>query len=468
MAADEVMVGVASIPEREVSLRQTIASLAPQADRIAVSLNDYPKIPGWLAKFPNVEPTLRPTNHGDAEKFAMVDGWDGIVATCDDDLLYPTDYVDALRAGLDRYSGRAVSFHGGVTLGWNGAAVAASHKRFRCLDEQPDDDPAVNVVGTGVLAYHTSQVPVWADAFPLANMADVQFACHARTLGLQLACLAHRRRWLRDICPQQGRRIYEANRDHDGSTCDTNAQRERLIRSFDWTQPARRQRIRVMVATCSRPQQLLELLEDLEVQSGWCDLEVCVYEDPTAADYTTCRDLCERRGWDWRRFPRRLGREGYWKLVEHQFRDANQSAADWFLFLPDDVRLNRHAIAKAVTLWWKLEEPAALTLWRLASLDGQASWTGRRPVQHQHATEVFHLDGLFLCRRETLDRLRWRIVDPKFQHGTGSGVGGQLSRRLHRQAARMYRVDRSLVRNNDGGVSVMNPVERERNPTVLL
>jgi len=67
-----------------------------------------------------------------------------------------------------------------------------------------------------------------------------------------------------------------------------------------------------------------------------------------------------------------------------------------------------------------------------------------------------------------LDLLEWRVgrVVPKAP--TGSGVGGKLSKRLHFAGARMYRVDSSLGVSNDGGVSVMNPSERELHPAVAL
>ena len=47
-AREQVLVGIASIPEREASLEQVVRALAPQADRIQVSLNGYERIPAFL------------------------------------------------------------------------------------------------------------------------------------------------------------------------------------------------------------------------------------------------------------------------------------------------------------------------------------------------------------------------------------------------------------------------------------
>lgn len=473
MSDTATLASMASIPERELAMLRAVAALAPQVDQLAVSLNGYPSIPGKLARWPNVLPTLRPDpNGGDAEKFAAVDEWPGYVLTCDDDLLYPPDYVAHTLEGIERLGRkRAVSYHGGTTLGWNGSAVAASHKRVRCLGELPEDDLDVNVLGTGVMGYHAARVPVWRSLFRHANMADVQYACHARRMGVPSACLAHAAGWLTDICPREGRRIYEAQRGRGGyPELNTTEQRAAEIRKFDWLQPPPgRPRVRVSIATCKRPQLLLELLRDLEREAGWVDIELAVYEDPLGlSDYTEARTLCQRRGWKWHRFSQHLGRERFWRLVHRQLTHARGSSAEWYLFLPDDVRLVRHAIPRAIDTWHLLEDPATLTLWRLQSLEGKANWTGRRPVQNGHATETFHVDGLYLCQRPALDALGWRCTDPRFPYESGSGVGRQLSKRLHGAGKRMYRVDSSLVWCTDGGVSVMNPHERQRHPSVAL
>lgn len=467
----KIMAGLASIPERESSLKRVLESLSPQVDKIALSLNDYERVPSFVAGFGNVEPTVRPLNGGDAEKFAGVDSWAGVVVTADDDVLYPRDYVQTIVAGLERYDYRAaVSFHGGTTLGWNGSAVAASHKRIRCLGHLGADDSDVNVLGTGTLAFHTDHVPVWRDLFRTPNMADVYFATHAHVMGIPMVALAHKASWLRDICPPTGRRIYESNRHRDGTACDTELAREREIRRFDWSERPGRPKVRVAIGTCMRPVQLLELLRDLERESKWVELEVEVYEDPrgNAADYSEAKLFCRRRGWQWDRFQLRLGRAGYWRMVKRQLRDCQISEAEYFIFLPDDIRLVHHAIPRALELWHRLDSPATLTLWRLGSLDGRANWTGRKPELREYAAEIFHVDGNFLCQRPTLEALDYVIMDTRKKRRTSSGVGSQMSKRLHAQRRRMYRVDKSLALNNDEGVSIMNPEERALNPTLCL
>lgn len=467
---DSVMAGIASIPERVGSLERTLASITPQVDQVFLSLNDYTEEPAFLDDFSNVTATVRRVNAGDAEKFAAVDDWDGYVITIDDDLLYPPDYVETLIAGIERYDRRrACSFHGGTTSGFSARVHgAATLKRLHCLATVAADDLDVNAVGTGVLGWHTAHVPIWRDIFRTPNMADVYLSCHAHRFGIPLAVLAHQQGWLEYILPDGMGTIYDSNAAGDGTFFDTREERRLELETIDWTQPPSRPRVRVSIATCSRPELLLELLEDLARDAVGIDLEVGVYEDPTDVTYESVRAFCEQRGWEWHKFERRLGVRDHYQLVAQELADAKRSKADWFVFLPDDVRLGRNTIARAIDTWHRLDDPATLTLWRLASLEGKTNWTGREAVEHANATEVFHVDGLYLCRRPTLERLGFAVTDPRPAPGFSSGVGRQISVALHRAGARMYRVDRSLVTVNDGGVSIMNPAEREKHPAVAL
>lgn len=468
-----VLIGIASIPERAQSLERVVAALAPQADRIVVSLNGYARPPAYHSRFRNVVWEVRGRgNGGDAEKFAAVDDFDGYVLTADDDILYPADYVETMIARIERYDRRRlVSFHGGTTNGYSAKAHgAATVKRLRCLGTVASDDLDVNALGTGVLGWHTARIPIWRDIFRTPNMADVYLASHARTFGIPLAVLAHQEGWLRDIQPP-GTSIYESNRAGDGSSCDTRRERKLELDHHTWTTPPpTRPCVRVTVTTCSRPELLGELLLDLDREAGWVDLDVHVYEDPTDADYSLAREFCETQGWSWHRLDERKGRDGYPEIVSQQFADAQTSAAEWFVFLPDDVRLVRHAIPRAIATWARLDNPTALTLWRLKEHEGQPNWTGRRPQQRDGHFEIFHLDGLYLCRRDLLEFFEYRCPTVERRPGrTSSGVGRAMSIALHRDRRRLYRVERSLARPVPGTKSVMNPDATDRRyPGVCL
>lgn len=464
MSRPNVLAGMASIPEREESLLRAVASLIPQVDRVEVSLNGYDHVPPFLAENPRVHATIRPAgeNGGDAEKFAGVDEWSGVVVTVDDDLLYPPDYVETLLAGLDRHGhDRIVGFHGGETRGFNGAARAASYRAIRCLGDLAHDDPTVNVLGTGALAFDTRRVPVFRDVFRSPNMADVYLASHAHAFGIPMVALAHRAGWLRDIQPP-GPSIYDSNAQRDGSELDTSKAREREMGRHDWTTRPGRPRVRVSILTCDRPALLDDLLNDLDRDAGDVELELAVFEDASRADYTAVRERVERHGGSWWRSRRNYGKWRHHELVTRELGACRESEAEWFVFLPDDVRLVPHALVRAMETWSRLDDPATLTLWRLVDHEGMPNWTGRRPVDRGAAFEIFHVDGIYLARRELLGELGYRVPPiSQARRGASSGVGRAMSINLHKRRRRMYRVSRSLALPVET-VSVMNPHVADR------
>ena len=265
-----------------------------------------------------------------------------------------------------------------------------------------------------------------------------------------MVALAHQEGWLQSL--DSGPGIYESAR-------ITEDLRKRVLDRHNWHKPALKPKVRVSVATCDRPGKLLELLQDLDRASLAVDLGVGVYQDKTDADYTAAIEFCLERGWEFKPMRTRYGRAHHWRLVDHEIKDAKRTEADWFLFLPDDVRLVRHAIPRAIDTWHRLKDPATLTLWRLKNLEGATNWTGKRPIEGDDAAEIFHVDGLYLCRRDTLGLFGWECPQPGMCPPSGSGVGRRMSLILDQQGKRMYRVNSSLARSNDDGVSIMNPLE---------
>lgn len=460
-----IVAGIASIPSRERALERTVESLLPQVDRIVVALNGYAQLPQFLVR-PEIGVITSP-DRGDAGKYETVERCDGYYLSCDDDLIYPPDYAARLITAIEERDRRAVcGFHGGIYTPPYQDPLA-DRRTLRCLGTV-ERDQTVDLLGTGALGFHTDTLPVWPGLFRHPNMADVWFAVHARRMGVELVCLAHQEGWLEDINPG-GPQIYRSVRHRDGSGRDSRAQQEQQIRRVRWNEPTRRPRFAVAVATCERPGPLLDVLDDLQQQR--VDLVVCVFED-CSAGYEHARAACEAIGWSWWRSPERLGKPRHWELVNAELHWMKRLGVDWFVFLPDDVRLQPNALAKAIELWEQLEDPTALSLAHIAAMSG-SSWTRAEPRRHNdEAVEVGWIDGLFICHRELLDKIGHRVRPVRGRRwekrpDLSSGVGGQLSQRLVDQGARLYRVERSLIGFADVA-SVMNPEDREVFPAVAL
>ncbi len=194
-----VIIGIATIDGRQEALIETLESLAPQADCIWVHANDY--VPD-LSRWENVVrtgPVLRDV--GDIGKF-----WTFFTGTpfpplycltCDDDLIYPPDYVERMIEGIERYERKAVcSFHGKRWIEHHDPWYHAPGERFPCLREVLSDN-RITIPGTGVMGWHSSLLTVTLDDFPAPNMADIWFGKKCNDLGIPRYVLAHEEGWIR-------------------------------------------------------------------------------------------------------------------------------------------------------------------------------------------------------------------------------------------------------------------------------
>lgn len=207
--SESIFIGIAAIPEREYALREVIASLLPQADRIGVYLNGWSSIPEYL-KDPKIQiEGFGGRDLGDAGKFYWVDNHEGIYFTCDDDLVYPEDYVRRTVSKLRHYERKAV-------VGWHGSLLkapfvdyydTASRRVFTFGAHRPHDTP-VHILGTGCSAFYTKNFPVKLADFLAPNMADIFFALKGQELRIPFYVMAHEKGEIREVEGAKASSIY--------------------------------------------------------------------------------------------------------------------------------------------------------------------------------------------------------------------------------------------------------------------
>lgn len=203
---------LATVPDRIHLLDRVIESLIPQMDRIFVYLNGHTQIPPCLRRHTvRVARSQQYGNLGDVGKFFWADQLPGNSCyhfTCDDDLVYPVDYATTLIDGIERYDRTAiVSVHGAI-LREPITSYYRSRGVYACL-ESLDVDTQVDVLGTGVMAYHTDTISLSIHDFSVANMADVWCAVAAKRQNIPRVVIAHRQGWLGYLPPPAGTTIYE-------------------------------------------------------------------------------------------------------------------------------------------------------------------------------------------------------------------------------------------------------------------
>jgi hypothetical protein len=197
--------GLASIPERVSGLEQTIDSLLPQVDKIGVCLNNYLDFPNFLVD-EKIEVIKSNNSRGDAGKFLFTKP-ESIYFSCDDDILYPPDYVEESIKHLE--SGVVVSHHGRILLN---TPVKSSLRdecvSFSCLKEVQNTH-IVHLGGTGVMCFFTEDLPIHADNLRFSNMADEQVARLVVEHNLKVIIPPHEEGWIKENRAGGGINLYE-------------------------------------------------------------------------------------------------------------------------------------------------------------------------------------------------------------------------------------------------------------------
>lgn len=180
-----ITIQIASLQDREQMLKKTVESLRPQCDKIFVALNGYRAVPEFLKED---EYVMLDNSRGDAAKFYNIERLEGYILTCDDDLIYPADYVQYMKIGVDKY-GCPCTLHG-KTYNIPVKAFNITRANFQCLNDVFGDG-RVDIGGTGVMCWHSSQIKISYSQFGSKNMSDIWFAKICKEQGVKIMCLEH-------------------------------------------------------------------------------------------------------------------------------------------------------------------------------------------------------------------------------------------------------------------------------------
>lgn len=109
----QTLAAVASLPGRP--LARVLRSLRPQVDELAVYLNGYPEVPSYVREL-GCHWVRDDINQGSSAKLRWANRWGGYYFACDDDLIYPPDYVGRLLIELQLWDDQAIVTACGRTL----------------------------------------------------------------------------------------------------------------------------------------------------------------------------------------------------------------------------------------------------------------------------------------------------------------------------------------------------------------
>lgn len=182
-------INIATYPARFSNLMETLESLEGQADVIRICLNEYKFVPEPLRKF---ECFIAGNNLTDNGKFSFLPtNQREIYFSCDDDIIYPPDYVAHTVSLINKYK-CIVTYHGRLLQGLD-RDYYRGHKFWHC-NQETKQHAIIDVAGTGVTAFDTDYFNQYPIDTNYHKMSDVVFS-HA-AMNHKIMCAKKSDGWI--------------------------------------------------------------------------------------------------------------------------------------------------------------------------------------------------------------------------------------------------------------------------------
>jgi hypothetical protein len=197
---DSIICGLATIESRKDSLMVTVKSIIDQVDKLIVYQNGYYELFDFLVnpKIQVISSLTTGIDMGDAGKFYKLTDYDNCYyLSIDDDLIYPTNYVEHMVARCKEFSNkRVITLHGRK---FNKKPIKSFYRSYEefyhCLKDQKKDG-LIHFGGTGVMCFHTSLMKIPFKYFEHPNMADVWVGKYCIENNIEVLSIAHKKDFL--------------------------------------------------------------------------------------------------------------------------------------------------------------------------------------------------------------------------------------------------------------------------------
>lgn len=213
-----------------------------------------------------------------------------------------------------------------------------------------------------------------------------------------------------------------------------------------------KKKIALLITTCNRPASLKKIISDLQREKKGYELTFFIVDDGLNKN----------------------GKKNYWKTINSLWGQAKAEDFDYYIQLPDDVQLEERFIQKAITAWNNIDDPKkiCLNLFLDSHRMGKPCWTNFWPkvnlFNDKRYLKTQWMDLFYICEKKFFTLQQWNIqpVHPSrwiANPELSSGVGQQVSLKLHGMGLHLYQVTEKLA-EHIGDISIMNPGIRRREP----
>ncbi|QDT44047.1 Glycosyl transferase family 2 [Gimesia alba] len=200
-----VYICMAAIPRRIYALEKTIESLIDQADYLKIYLNQFQHVPDFL-KHDKIELIFGDNSRKGSTKFFWADKVQGYILTVDDDLIYPSDYVEVMCSAIDKHK-CLVGAHGNIL---KPGKIDRYYKDRTVLDARKEvkEDTFVDILGTGTIGFHTDDIKMSMADMDLPDMEDIAIFKLSYNHSYTKVVVAHPEGWFQSSTHQNDLGLY--------------------------------------------------------------------------------------------------------------------------------------------------------------------------------------------------------------------------------------------------------------------
>jgi glycosyltransferase involved in cell wall biosynthesis len=219
---DEITVFMATYPGGFKTVGEAIQSLLNQSlpiNKLVLHVNGDSS-PTKLPNDERLEVILSSSNDADNGKFKYMPSYSGYFFTVDDDINYPSNYVERMIDHIDQYGRKAIiGVHGAVLPVGPPLSRWAEYKESRrthVFSNQSATFTQVNCLGTGTIAFHSQiGIPNFKEMDTL-RMVDLHIAAWAQKNSIPMYSCPRTAKWLTEFEIDQDTRIWaKANTQQD-------------------------------------------------------------------------------------------------------------------------------------------------------------------------------------------------------------------------------------------------------------
>ena len=225
----------------------------------------------------------------------------------------------------------------------------------------------------------------------------------------------------------------------------------------------------VLVTTFNRPSYLLNLLHQLEKES----VHVVVFDDQSTVDYTEVQNYIKLKGWEFVTTKIKYGKLEYLQFIKNSIKYVSKYTYQYYFFIQDDIEICNNFVCKSVDTWNLIPDVRKGTLFLLKdSTYNKSRWGSKTYKEYKDYDEIFWVD----CNAFLFDNLLISNIDkvakPPVQWFknklNSSGTGRQISHYFNEHNIGMFRTKESLVIHDTSIESLMNPIVRKADTSLVV